>query len=157
MDQEFFFVAGRVLHVIGVVLWIGGIAFIATVLIPTLRGMANPEKSLALFAAVEGRFKRQAKVVTLLTGLSGFFMLTWLSGWSRYLDVSFWWLHLMTLIWVFFTLVLFVAEPLLLKRGIHTAARRDPARALRLAHRMLSILTILSLIAILGAITGVHG
>jgi len=157
MDNEVFFVIARVLHVIGVVLWIGGVAFIATVLIPALRGMPDPRKSLALFGAIEGGFRRQSKFVTLITGLSGFFMLAWLDAWDRYMDVSFWWVHLMTFIWLVFTLILFVLEPLLMKRGIHAKAKRDPARALRVAHLMLTILTGLSLITILGAIVGVHG
>jgi len=151
-----FFVAARVLHVIGVVLWIGGVAFIATVLLPTLRRMPEAEKSLALFGAVEGRFKFQAKFVTLVTGGSGMFMLTWLHAWDRYLDPAFWWVHLMTLIWIIFTLVLFVLEPFFLSRKVHDSARRNPEKALRVAHRLLSILLILSLIAILGAVAGVH-
>jgi len=157
MDSDASFLTARILHVIGVVLWIGGVAFIAAVLLPALRRMPDSEKSLALFAAVEGRFKRQAKIITLVTGLSGFYMLAWLHAWDRYMDPSFWWLHLMTFIWLVFTLVLFVLEPLLVRRGIHGKVKRDPARALRVVHRMLWVLVSLSLIAILGAVAGVHG
>ncbi len=157
MTAENFFVMARILHVIGVVLWIGGIAFLALVLVPTLRTLPEPEKSFKIFAAVEGRFKGQAKIVTVMTGLSGFFMLFWLNAWDRYLDLSFWWVHLMTFIWVFFTLVLFVIEPILIKRNIHEKAMRDPAVTFKFANRMLMVLTILSMTAILGAIAGVHG
>ena len=157
MAGDDFFVMARVLHIIGVVLWIGGIAFLALVLVPTLRTLPEPEKSFKIFAAVEGRLKGQAKIVTLITGLSGFFMMFWLNAWDRYLDLSFWWVHLMTLIWVFFTLVLFVIEPMLIKRNIHEKAMRDPAVTFRFVNRMLMVLTILSMIAILGAIAGVHG
>jgi uncharacterized membrane protein len=157
MAGDDFFVMARVLHIIGVVLWIGGIAFLALVLVPTLRTLPEPEKSFKIFAAVEGRFKGQAKIVTLITGLSGFFMLFWLNAWDRYLDLSFWWVHLMTLIWVFFTLVLFVIEPMLIKRNVHEKAMRDPAATFKFVNRMLMVLTILSMIAILGAIAGVHG
>jgi uncharacterized membrane protein len=157
MAGEDFFVLARVLHIIGVVLWIGGVAFLALVVVPTLRSLPDPEKNFKIFAAVEGRFKGQAKIVTLMTGLSGFFMLFWLNAWDRYLDLSFWWVHLMTFIWFFFTLVLFVIEPILIKRNIHEKAMRDPAATFRFVHRMLKILTALSMIAILGTIAGVHG
>ncbi len=157
MAGDDFFVMARVLHIIGVVLWIGGIAFLALVLVPTLRTLPEPEKSFKVFAAVEGRFKGQAKIVTLITGLSGFFMLFWLDAWDRYLDLSFWWVHLMTLIWVFFTLLLFVIEPVLIKRNVHEKAMSNPAATFKFVNRMLMVLTTLSLIAILGAITGVHG
>lgn len=152
-----FFIVARGLHVIGVVLWIGGVAFIATVLLPTLRKMPEAEQSLALFGAVEGRFKSQARFVTLATGLSGMFMLTWMHAWDRYLDPAFWWVHLMTFIWFIFTLVLFVLEPFFLSRKIHDHARRNPEKALRVVHRLLSVLLMLSLIAILGAVAAVHG
>jgi len=156
MDSENFFVAARVLHVIGVVLWIGGVAFITTVLLPTLRSMPEAEKSMALFGAVEGRFKLQAKIVTLVTGLSGMFMLTWMHAWDRYLDPAFWWVHLMTFIWLVFTLVLFVIEPFFLSRKLRDRASQNPGNTFRLIHRMLWILLTLSLIAILGAVAGVH-
>jgi len=152
-----FLVAARVLHVIGVVLWIGGVAFLAMVLLPTLRRMPEPKVSLALFADVEGRFKLQAKFVTLVTGLSGMLMLTWLHAWDRYLHPSFWWVHLMTFIWLVFTLVLFVLEPAFLSRKFRDSASRNPEKALRVVHRLLLFLLMLSLIAISGAIAGVHG
>ena len=155
--NEAFFVTARILHVIGVVLWIGGIAFIATVMLPTLRNMPDAEKSLALFGAFEGRFKGQARVVSLITGLSGFYMLTWLDAWDRYLNPSFWWIHLMTFIWLVFTIILFVIEPLLGRSGLPGKAKRDPPKAFRIVHRMLRILLGLSLLAILGGIAGVHG
>ncbi len=43
------FVFARALHVIAVVLWIGGVAFVTTVLIPSLRRIENSEKRLDLF------------------------------------------------------------------------------------------------------------
>ena len=157
MASEAFFVAARILHVIGVVLWIGGVAFIATVMLPALRSMPDAENSLALFGAFEDRFKDQARIVTLITGLSGMYMLTWLGAWDRYLDPSFWWVHLMTFIWLVFTLILFVVEPLLGRSGLPARAKRDPPKAFRIVHRMLLLLLTLSLLAILGGVAGVHG
>ncbi len=149
-------VVARILHVIGVVLWIGGVAFIATVLLPALRHIPDPGEGLALFSMVEGRFKQQARIVTLVTGLSGMFMLSALHAWDRYLNPTFWWVHLMTFIWLVFTVILFVIEPFFLGQHVQDSARRNPGRALRLAHRLLSILLVLSLVAILGAVSGVH-
>jgi len=157
MAGDDFFVMARALHVIGVVLWIGGVAFLALVVLPTLRAMPDAQQNFKLFAAIEGRFKTQAKFITAITGLSGFFMLYWLDGWDRYLDLSFWWVHLMTLIWFFFSMLLFVIEPALARRNIHQKAMRDPAAAFVVVNRMLRVITVLSMVAIAGAITGVHG
>jgi hypothetical protein len=52
-----------------------------------------------------------------------------LDAWGRYLDLSFWWVHLMTLVWLIFTLVLFVLEPLFLHRWFRTFAQRDFSEA----------------------------
>lgn len=147
----------RVVHVIGVVLWIGGVAFVTTVVIPTLRRVPGGEERLRLFEAIEGRFSVQARAVTLLTGVAGFYMMQGLGAWDRYQDLSFWWVHLMTLVWVVFTLVLFVLEPLFLHRWFKAFARRDSDRAFRVLHRFHVLLLTLSLIAIAGAVAGVRG
>ena len=47
------FVLARVLHVLGVVLWIGGVAMVTTVLLPSVRRMKTPEERVAFFEAVE--------------------------------------------------------------------------------------------------------
>ncbi len=44
----------RVLHVVGVVLWIGGVAFVTTVVIPTLRREPDGQQRLRLSAGVRG-------------------------------------------------------------------------------------------------------
>ena len=147
----------RVLHVVGVVLWIGGVAFVTTVVIPTLRRVPSGDERLRLFEAIESRFSGQARVVTLMTGIAGFYLLQGLSAWGRYKDPSFWWVHLMTLVWVVFTLVLFILEPLFLRQWFRSFAERDSDEAFRFLHRFHALLLTLSLIAIAGGVAGVRG
>lgn len=151
------FVFARALHVLGVVLWIGGVAFVTTVLLPALRTSERSGDRLALFEALEGRFAWQARLTTVLTGLSGFYMLHWLDAWNRYELAVYWWIHLMTAVWVAFTLVLFVLEPLVLHRVFHDMALRDEARAFRWVQRMHVLLLAVSLLAVLGGVFGAHG
>ena len=151
------FVLARVLHVLGVVAWIGGVAFVTTVLLPALRGLEQADDRLALFERLEGRFALQARVTTLITGLSGFYMLHFLQAWSRYGDPHYAWIHLMTLVWAIFTLVLFVLEPLFLHRWFHELAQRDDVRAFLLVQRMHGALLTLSLLAVAGGVAGAHG
>jgi|TARA_Y100000310_G_scaffold338034_1_gene426623 uncharacterized membrane protein len=150
-------VIARVIHILGVVLWIGGVAFITTVLIPSISKTQDPEDRLKLFESLEGRFGIQAKLTTLLTGLSGAYMLQVMDAWSRYLSLQFWWLHLMTLVWVIFSLVLFVLEPLVLHKWFHEHAIRDSARAFSILQVVHIVLLGLSLSAIAGAMGGAHG
>jgi len=156
MEHINHYVIARAIHVVGVVLWIGGVAFVTTVLIPALKKLNGTEKRLELFEQLEGKFSFQAKIVTLVTGLSGFWMLEVMHGWNRYLHLQFWWLHLMTLIWFIFTIILFVLEPLFLHRCFHKFANENGDRAFVLLHRAHKILLGLSLIAIIGAVVGVH-
>ncbi len=151
------FVAARVVHVLSVVIWIGGVAFVTTVLIPSIRRMPSEADRLRLFEQLESRFALQARVTTILAGASGFYMLHVMEAWSRYLDPSYWWVHLMTLVWFAFTVVLFALEPLFLHSWFIAAARSDSGRAFRILHRMHWILLTLSAVAILGAVAGSRG
>lgn len=158
MNNPDYFIFARVLHVLGVVLWIGGVAFVTTVLIPALKKIPNTNNNrLELFEQLEGKFALQAKFVTLITGISGFYMLGFLHAWDRYQHLQFWWMHLMTLIWFIFTLVLFVLEPLVLHKRFRKQALEDSEKAFMWLHRMHKILLTLSLIAIVGAVAGAHG
>jgi len=147
----------RVLHVLGVVIWIGGVAFVTTVLLSTVRSVVAPRERITLFEAIESRFAWQARGVTLITGLSGFFMLHGLDGWGRYLNPAFWWIHLMTFVWLVFTLVLFILEPLFLRRWFQKAKRENPDKVFGIVQWMHWILLSLSLIAIVGAVAGTRG
>lgn len=154
----------RILHIIGVVLWIGGVAFVTTVLLPTVKQFSQrdsfgktKEERIDFFEKVEHTFAKQAKLTTLLVGLTGFHMVARLNMWERFLDLSFWWMHLMVLIWLIFTLLLFVLEPLFLHKKMKEKAQIDPEGTYRRIFKMHLHLLILSIIAIIGAVAGSHG
>jgi len=155
-DYELFVVA-RSVHVLAVVIWIGGVAFITTVLLPALAKIADSEQRIALFEQLENKFSVQAKVMTLATGISGYYMLDFLNAWQRYQDLQFWWLHLMTLIWFIFTVVLFVLEPLFLHHWFLQQAKKDAEKTFAKIQRMHQVLLTLSLVAVFGAVAGSHG
>jgi len=84
-------------------------------------------------------------------------MLDFLNAWQRYQDIHFWWLHLMTLVWFIFTLVLFVLEPLFLHRWFTTHAKKDSDKIFARLQQMHYLLLSLSLLAVFGAMAGSHG
>jgi uncharacterized membrane protein len=147
----------RVVHVLAVVLWIGGVAMVATVLLPAVRRFKSADEQVAFFAAVEARFGRQARATTLLAGASGLYMVYRLDAWDRFASAEYWWMHAMVVVWLLFTLILFVAEPLLLHRWFIARAAIAPAATLRLVQRLHWLLLALSLIAVAGAVAGSHG
>jgi len=147
----------RALHVAAIVHWIGGVSFVTLVLLPGVRRLAAPGDGARLFEKVEGAFSTQAKISVTLAGLTGFYMTHRLGAWDRFLDLSMWWMHAMVAIWLVFTLVLFVFEPLFLHRWFAERARHDPKGAMALAWRGHVALLTLSLVTVIAAVLGAHG
>ncbi len=154
MDQ---LAIARALHVLAVVLWIGGVGFVTTVLLPAVRRLKTPAERVAFFDAIERRFAWQARATTLLAGLTGFYMTTRLDLWSRFHSAAYWWMHAMVAVWLLFTIMLFVAEPLVLHRWFQKRAMSDPEGTFALIERMHRVLLAVSLITVLGAVAGSHG
>lgn len=147
----------RALHVLAIVHWIGGVSMVTLVLLPSLMRSVPAADRLALFERIEGRFGKQARVSTIIAGVSGFYMTEKLDAWDRFADPSLWWMHAMVVVWVIFTFVLFVAEPLFLHRWFHERASREPEGTFRLIWRMHIILLSIGLAAVAGAVLGSHG
>jgi uncharacterized membrane protein len=150
-------IVARIVHVIGVVLWIGGVAMVTTVLLPATRRLKLPEERVQFFEQVEAGFARQARWTVLITGLSGFYLAYLLDAWARFQQISYWWMHAMVLVWAIFTLMLFVLEPLWLHRWFERSAQRDPESTFTLLQRLHWLLLSISLLTIAGAVAGSHG
>jgi uncharacterized membrane protein len=151
------FALARVLHVLAVVLWIGGVAMVTTVLLPAVASMKTPRERVDFFERVERRFAWQARGTTLVAGVSGFYMLHYLEAWDRFARLTFWWMHAMVIVWAIFTAMLFVLEPLVLHRYFLARAARDPVGTFALIRRMHWFLLSISLLAVAGAVAGSHG
>src|SRR5680860_1182750 len=91
-------IIARVLHVLGVVLWIGGVAMVTTVLLPATKRMKTPVERVMFFETVERGFALQARITTLVTGLSGLYLVYQLDLWRRFAQIEFWWMHAMVLV-----------------------------------------------------------
>jgi uncharacterized membrane protein len=146
----------RAVHVVAIVHWIGGLLFVTLVILPSLLE-TEALRRLTLFDAIERRFATQARVSTLLVGLSGFYMLYSYELWGRIADPRYWWLDAMIGLWTIFTIMLFVAEPLFLHAWFDARARRDPDGAFRVALRGHRILSLVAVVTVLGAVGGAHG
>lgn len=147
----------RALHVLAVVHWIGGVSLVTAVILPAVRRLAEPERRLAVFEAIEGRFSSQARVSVTVAGLSGFYMVHRLDAWERFAEAGYWWMHAMVLIWAVFTVVLFVAEPLFLHAWFRRRAEEAPEATLALIQRAHWVLLTLSGVTVGAAVLGAHG
>jgi uncharacterized membrane protein len=147
----------RAIHVLAVVLWIGGVGFVTTVVLPELRRGRAPADRLAAFAEFENRFARQARVYVLLAGLAGLYMVARMGLWPAFAMAAYWWLDAMVALWLLFAFVLFVAEPLFLDRWLEMRARARPAETFRLVERLHWLILVLSCVVVLAGVAGAHG
>jgi uncharacterized membrane protein len=151
-------IVARVIHVLSVVLWIGGVAFVTTVLMPAVR-RAHPEgERLAAFVRIEERFASQARITVALAGLSGLYLVVRFDAWARFVLPQFWWMHAMVGLWLAFAAMLFVVEPLILHRRLPRAIDRGEAGAIfTRMERFHQVMLVLSLITVAGAVAGSEG
>jgi len=152
------FAIARALHVLAVLLWIGGVAFVTMVLIPACRGIAEPQAQLDLFERLEHRFAAVARWSVLVAGASGLWLVWRLDLWARFADpAGWWWMHGMVAVWTIFALMLFVLEPFVLHKLFQAHARRDPLGTMARIQRVHVVLLTVSLAVVLGAVAGSHG
>ena len=149
------FTLARLIHVVAVAAWIGGVWFVTFVVIPAIVRSDVPAERLAAFHRIEGRFAPQARWWVLLAGLSGFWM-TWRADlWSRFAEPQMWWMHAMVALWLVFAIMLFIAEPLVLHRRM--ASSPEPERDFARMATMHRVLSIAGFVTVAGAVGGAHG
>jgi uncharacterized membrane protein len=148
----------RIVHVLAVVVWIGGVGFVTTVLMPAVRRGSAPEDRLAAFIAYEERFAWQARIAVALAGLSGLYMIWRLDAWGRFAAPQLWWMHAMVCLWAVYALMLFAIEPLVLRRRLARAiADGESSPLFDRMERFHQVMLAGSLVTVVGAVGGSHG
>ncbi len=150
-------ILARALHVLGVVIWIGGVGMATMVVLPAVRRGDLGANRLQAFQAVEHRFVWIARTAVIIVGLSGLYMIIGLDLWDRFHNAAFWWMHAMVCVWLIFAFVLFVGEPFILHRFFPAWAKAKPEQAFAVIHWVHWVLLGLSLITVFGAVAGSHG
>ena len=139
----------RAIHVLAVVIWIGGVAMVTTVILPMVLRARTTREGQTLLEAVERRFIWQARIATLVVAASGFYIVDRLHLWDRFRSIEFWWMHAMVLLWLIFTIVLFIGEPLAgrIRRDHGSKGRLSLMQWLHWALLLLSAITVLAAVA----------
>ena len=100
----------RALHVLAVVIWIGGVSMVTIAVLPSVRRGDLGSNRFQTFEAIERRFSRHARIATLIVGLSGLYIIARADLWDRFRSAEFWWMHAMVAIWLVFSVLLFVVS-----------------------------------------------
>lgn len=108
----------RALHVLAVVIWVGGVSIVTSIVVPAVRRGDFGADRLAAFQAIERRFVWQARAAIIIVGATGFYMIWAADLWDRFATAAFWWMHAMVGLWALFALGLFVVEPVILDRHL---------------------------------------
>src|SRR3546814_19389626 len=117
------FTIARVLHVLAVSMWMGGVAFVTTIVMPFIRRSSPPAERLEAFHHLEGRVDPQTSFWVLLAGAGGFWM-TWRADlWARFAALPFCWRPAVFVLRLFFAVVRFILEPLVLPLRLYTSQK----------------------------------
>ncbi|MEE9614265.1 MAG: hypothetical protein V3W31_04835 [Thermodesulfobacteriota bacterium] len=151
----------HIVHVLGVILWIGGLGFITILIFPLLLRSRNPLEKVLLFRRIEHKFAPLARVYNLVVGVSGFVML-FVAGWHNILFTSQGRLLLfMVIVWTFWAVMLFGLEPLVVKRMLDKMTESDEEMDIDGIFRMMNklhwLLLFVSLTAASAGVLFAHG
>ena len=149
------------LHLIFVILWIGGLGFITIVVLPMIVKMQDPLQKVLFFQRIEHKFAPLAKLYNAIVGITGFVML-YMSGWHSIIftaqGIS---LLFMVAVWVFWAVMLFGLEPLVVRKMIDNLARSGEKMEIEtIFNRMNRLHWVLLIVSLLASISGVafgHG
>lgn len=102
------YIISLIIHVLSVVVWIGGVAFVTMITFPIIQREQGSLEQVMMFQGIEHRFSRIAKVLVILTGISGFYLLSE-KGFSIGAGI-------MLFVWTLYASLLFFLEKILFKR-----------------------------------------
>ncbi len=112
----------HILHLLLAVIWIGGLAFITILILPMIVKMAHPLEKVLLFQRIEHRFAPMARVYSALVGVTGFVMFFFLGLQDVLFEKEGRFLLFMIVVWIFWIIMLFGLEPLIIKKMLDRLA-----------------------------------
>ncbi len=102
------YVIALTVHILSVVIWIGGVSFVTLVTFPMILRMEKSLEMVMVFQGVEHRFGKIAKVMVILAGLSGLYLIL-----EKGLSPGVW---IMIVLWVVYASLLFGLEKMIFKK-----------------------------------------
>jgi uncharacterized membrane protein len=114
-------------HVLCVVLWIGGVSFVTMIVFPMIMRMEGSIEKVIFFQGVEHRFAKIAKLCVIIVGITGAWLLFITDRWGALFSMHGISITLMLLVWIFYVLVL-LFEGRLFKIIFKGEAQQDTAK-----------------------------
>ena len=143
-------------HVIGVVVWIGGVAFVTMIVFPMLTRMEDSFEKVLFFQGIEHRFARIAKSSVAVVGLTGGWLLYITGEWRTLLSMVGIGPTLMILVWSLYLFVL-LFEGRIFKMIFGDRSQQDTGKIFSLLSRFHWVVLGLSLLAVGVGVWAGHG
>lgn len=144
-----------IIHVIGVIVWIGGVTFVTTVIFPMMyRTEGSLEKAL-LFQRVEHRFVAMVKWLIAIVGITGFIILFHKYGLGILAHLRGLGILTMLFAWSFYTTVL-LSERKIFAKIFADPEKIDMDKALRMINGMHWALLTVSYAAVAAGVWFAH-
>ncbi len=118
------------IHVLGVVIWIGGVAFVTIIVFPMILRMESSLEKVIFFQGLEHRFARIAKVSVAVVGITGAWLLSISGQWRDLFALRGIGPTLMLVVWTLYALILLL-EGRLFKVIFGGGAQQDTAKVFR--------------------------
>lgn len=114
----------HIIHVLTVILWIGGLAFVTTMIFPVIYKTPDALQKVLFFQRIEHKFAKIARTYNLITGISGFAMVIIMGWFPVMLTKEGLGLTIMAVIWVIWFVMLWGLEPLIIKKMLDNMAKK---------------------------------
>ncbi|MEW6409968.1 MAG: hypothetical protein AB1488_07630 [Nitrospirota bacterium] len=140
-----------IIHLLSVVLWIGGVGFATMVVFPAIQRIENPIAKVQVFLGVEQRFSKLAKIYVIIAGITGLMLFFRRGGLETFVGIYHLMLAFKVIVWLTFFILLFGAEKHLMK--ILVSQQTAPEKAFRRLSIFHWFMLILSGVAIAFGVT----
>lgn len=152
------FTISLIIHVVFVVLWMGGVGFVTIVLFPMITRTQQPLERVLLFQRIEHRYARIARLYAVIVGITGFVNLYYMGGLKLLFTGYGWGITAMLLVWIMWMVLLFGLEPVVIRRLLKEAqvGNMDIDTLFRRMNTFHWVLLSLSLLAVIGGVSFGH-
>lgn len=144
------------IHVLGIVVWIGGVAFVTAIVFPMILRMEGSLEKIVFFQGVEHRFAKIAKATVVIVGITGGWLLELTGEWRILFTTAGIGPTLMLIVWTFYVLVL-LFEAKLFKVIFRGEAQQDTEKVFHRLSAFHWFVLGLSFLAIAVGVWAAHG
>ncbi len=94
------------MHVVTVLLWIGGVSFVTIIIFPMLVRMGDSLEKVLMFQSVENVFVRLARYYVVVVGITGFLLLYLTDQFSKLFTMETLGITFMLIVWGLYSFIL---------------------------------------------------